>query len=709
MASNFRVWPGQPHPLGAEWDGRGVNFALFSAHAEKVDLCLFDRNGMRETARITLPEYTDDVWHGYLPDLRPGQLYGYRVYGPYEPQKGHRFNHHKLLIDPYAKMLHGSIRWSDAQFGYRIGSPRQDLSFDRHDSARGMPKCQVVDTSFTWGPDEHPGRPWGETVIYELHARGYTMKHPDVPVDQRGKVEGLAAPAVVDHLVKLGITAVELLPIHAFVDDRMLQSRGLRNFWGYNTLCFFSPDNRYLGQGGMRDLKTMVRIFHEAGIEVILDVVYNHTAEGNHLGPTLSFKGIDNRTYYRLMPGEERYYINDTGVGNTVNLSHQRVVQLVLDSLRYWVETYHVDGFRFDLATILGREVDGFSPHSGFFDAIRQDPVLAKTKLIAEPWDIGPGGYQLGNFPPGWAEWNDRYRDTVRQFWRGDDGAVPQLASRIAGSSDIFQKHGRRPWASINFITAHDGFTLTDLVSYRNRYNEANGENNQDGHSHNISDNYGAEGPTKDPKVRALRERQKRNMVTTLLLSQGTPMLLGGDEFGRTQQGNNNAYCQDNEISWVDWPAIGADDQVLLSFMRAVIALRRRHPVFHRPRFFHGRDDPSVGGPDIAWYAPDGLPQREERWHDPEALCLGVWLNGAALKTLEDNPVHSGDERFLIAMNGTAKPVAFTLPSIHGASWHRVLDTAEPSVKDDPTVYSPGTAFPLKDRSLAVFRHIDKG
>jgi glycogen operon protein len=693
--------------LGAEWDGRGVNFALFSAHAEKVELCLFDRNGMRETDRIQLPEYTDDVWHGYLPDVRPGQLYGYRVHGPYDPQHGLRFNPNKLLIDPYAKALHGTIRWSDAQFGYRIGSPRQDLSFDRHDSARGMPKCQVVDPAFTWGPDEHPQRPWDETILYELHVRGYTMRHPQVPVDQRGKVEGLAAPAVVDHLVKLGVTAVELLPIHAFVDDRLLLSKGLRNFWGYNTLCFFCPDHRYLGHGGLADLKTMVRIFHEAGIEVILDVVYNHTAEGNHLGPTLSFKGIDNKTYYRLVPGEERYYINDTGVGNTLNLSHQRVVQMVLDSLRYWVESYHVDGFRFDLASILGREADGFNPHNGFFDAVRQDPVLARAKLIAEPWDIGPGGYQLGNFPPGWAEWNDRYRDTVRRYWRGDESSAPQLASRLAGSADVFQKHGRRPWASINFITAHDGFTLTDLVCYRERHNQANGENNQDGHSHNFSDNYGAEGPTGDRHVRALRERQKRNMLTTLLLSQGTPMLLGGDEFGRTQQGNNNAYCQDNEISWVDWPGIDKTDLALQAFLQSVIALRRRHPVFHRPRFFHGRDNPDVGGPDIAWYGPDGKPQTEERWHDPTALCLGVWLNGAALKTLEDNPVHSGDDRFFIALNGSRSKVGFHLPVINGGAWVRVLDTAEPELLDDPTVYRAGFAFALKDRSLVVFRHLD--
>src|SRR5690348_695000 len=547
-----RVREGHSFPLGATWDGVGVNFALFSANASKVELCLFDIEGKKELERIELPEFTDEVWHGYLPEARPGTVYAYRVHGPYEPAAGHRFNPNKLLIDPYARQLVGEIKWDPAVFGYTLGAADADLSFDKRDSGPFVPKCRVIDPAFTWGTDRRPRVPWERSVVYELHVRGYTMRHPTVPAEMRGTFAGLMRPEVVDYIRRLGVSAIELLPIHAFVDDSHLLDKGLRNFWGYNTIGFFAPQPRYLGTPFVNETKEMIAAFHSVGIEVILDVVYNHTAEGNELGPTLSFKGIDNASYYRLAP-DPRYYINDTGTGNTVNLSTPRVLQMVTDSLRYWAEEMHIDGFRFDLATILAREPYGFDQGGGFLDSCRQDPVLSQVKLIAEPWDCGPGGYQVGHFSPGWAEWNDRYRDTVRAYWKGDEGTLPELASRMAASSDLFNRRGRKPWASVNFITAHDGFTLNDLVSYNDKHNEANGEDNRDGHSDNRSWNHGAEGPTDDPDIVELRERQKRNMLATLLLSQGTPMVLAGDEFGRTQQGNNNAYCQDNEISWVDW------------------------------------------------------------------------------------------------------------------------------------------------------------
>ncbi len=540
------VLPGSPYPLGATWDGNGVNFALFSAHASKVELCLFSNDGRRELERIVLPEYTDEVWHGYLPDVRPGQLYGYRVHGRYEPRQGHRFNPNKLLLDPYARELVGPLRWTDAHFGYRLNSPRADLSFDRRDNHHGMPKCRVVDPAFTWGDDRPPRTPWSDTVIYEMHVRGMTKLHPAIPERLRGTFAGLAHPAAIEHLVRLGITAVQLMPIHAFVDDRYLIEKGLRNYWGYNTIGFFAVEPRYLASGSVVEFKTLVRRLHQAGIEVILDVVYNHTAEGNERGPTLSFRGIDNSSYYRLLPDDSRYYIDETGTGNTLNLIHPRVLQMVTDSLRYWVEVMHVDGFRFDLAATLGRETYGFDPNSGFLDTVRQDPVLNRVKLIAEPWDIGPGGYQVGNFPPGWAELNDRFRDGSRRYWKGDDGMLPELAARMMASADLFDRRGRRPWTSVNKITSHDGFTLTDWASYNEKHNEANGEDNQDGHNANFSWNHGVEGPTDDPEIVALRERQKRNMLATLFLAQGTPLMLMGDEIGRTQHGNNNAYCQDN-------------------------------------------------------------------------------------------------------------------------------------------------------------------
>jgi isoamylase len=699
------VWPGKPYPLGASWDGSGVNFALFSIHATKVELCLFDSSGRRELERIELPEYTDEVWHGYLPEVGPGQLYGYRVHGPYEPRRGHRFNPNKLLIDPYARVLHGSLGWTDAHFGYRIGSPRQDLSFDRRDNARAMPKCCVIDPAFTWGDDRRPRVPWPETVIYEAHVRGLTERHPDLPVRLRGTYAGLGSQPMIDYLAKLGVTAIELLPVHAFVDDRRLVEEGLRNYWGYNTLAYFAPEPRYAASASASiEFKTMVKRLHHAGIEVILDVVYNHTAEGDHMGPTLSFRGIDNACYYRLIPGDERHHIDETGCGNTVNLSHPRVLQLVMDSLRHWVEDMHVDGFRFDLASTLGREAHGFDPGSGFFDAIRQDEVLRTVKLIAEPWDIGPGGYRLGNFPPGWGEWNDRFRDGVRRYWRGDEGMLPELASRLTGSSDVFEHLGRRPWASVNKITAHDGFTLEDLVSYDHKHNEANLEDNRDGTDANYSWNHGHEGPTDDPAITALRERQKRNLLATLFLSQGTPMLLGGDEFGRSQQGNNNAYCQDNEISWFDWTGIGPDGERLLGFVRDLIALRKAHPALRRPRFLHGRERSADGLKDIAWLTPDGVETDEAFWQDGQSRCVGLLLNGQAgtYRSWDGRPMD--DDALLILLNAHHDTVPFQPPAIApGGHWRCLVDTAAPE-RTGAAKRNPGDQpFELAGRSLALF------
>jgi glycogen operon protein len=628
-ASGIALWPGRPWPLGATFDGGGTNFALFSAHATKVELCLFSEKG-REVARIPLPEWTDEVWHGYLPEIGPGQLYGYRVHGPYAPEEGHRFNPAKLLLDPYAKLIAGRFRWSDALMGYRVGSGRKDLSQDRRDSAHAMPKAVVADTAFAWGDDRPLEIPWRDTVIYEAHPRGLTMRHPDVPIGHRGLFSGLATPPMLDHLTRLGITAIELLPVHAFLDEPHLTDLGLANYWGYNSIGFFAPEPKYLGAGGLLEFQSMVRRFHHAGIEVILDVVYNHTAEGSELGPTLSFRGVDNASYYRLQPDEPRYYINDTGCGNTLNTTHPRVVQLIIDSLRYWVEAMHVDGFRFDLATILGRETYGYDPHGGFFDALRQDPVLRRVKLIAEPWDVGPGGYQLGNFPPGFAEWNDRFRDGVRRFWRGDESTLPDLARSLLGSADLFERGGRRPYASVNFVTAHDGFTLADLVSYDQKHNEANGEDNQDGHDGNHSWNHGVEGPTDDPKILDLRARQRRNLIATLLLSQGTPMLLAGDEVLNGQNGNNNAYCQDNEIGWIDWPEAETDRQAASAFTERLIAYRAAHPVLRRTHFLHGRELSPDGAKDVIWVDPDGREKTEEDWANAWERAVGMVLVGDA-------------------------------------------------------------------------------
>jgi isoamylase len=702
--SRVRVWPGLPYPLGATWDGRGVNFALFSLHAERVELCLFDASGRREIARVPLPEYTDQVWHGYFPDIRPAQRYGYRVYGPYAPEQGHRFNPHKLLIDPYAHRLSGQLTWHDAVHGYRIGDPQADLSFDRRDSAPYVPKCVVVDTAHTWGEDRPPRRPWSETVLYELHVAGYTRRHPDVPEPLRGTIGGLVQPEVVRHLRALGVTAIELLPVHAYVDEQRVSDLGLRNYWGYNTLAFFAPMPRYLASGELGEFKTFVQVMHNAGIEVILDVVYNHTAEGNQLGATLSMRGIDNLSYYRLVPGDWRHYMDFTGCGNALNLHNPRVMQLVMDSLRYWVQEMHVDGFRFDLATTLAREWQDFDPQAGFLEAVLQDPVLARVKLIAEPWDVGPSGYRLGGFPPGWSEWNDRYRDTVRRFWRGDDGQLGALASRITGSADIFAHHGRRPSASINYITAHDGFTLRDLVSYNGKHNEANGEEGRDGTDANWSWNCGAEGDTEDAAVLALRARQQRNLMATLLLAQGTPMLLAGDELDRTQGGNNNAYCQDNEISWLDWehaqtPHAGA----LLEFTRHLLALRRQHIVLRRNRFFQGQVIPGTELKDIVWLNADGSEKGPEDWDGGDPHRLAFLLCGAAGQyhlTTSGEP--EPDQSFLVLMNAASEPAAFRIPeyAAHPA-WRCVLDTHTPDVADTAT-YAAGGAYRLEAHALAV-------
>jgi glycogen operon protein len=615
---------GSPYPLGATWDGLGVNFALFSANATKVELCLFDARGETELERIELPEYTDEVWHGYLPDARPGTVYAYRVHGPYEPEAGHRFNPNKLLLDPYAKSHVGELKWGPEVFGYTLES-EDDLTFDKRDSAHLMPKCRVIDPAFTWGRDTPPRTPWERTIIYETHVRGYTMRHPAVPEALRGTFAGLAVQEVVDYIRSLGVTAVELLPVHTFINDSMLLDKGLTNYWGYNTIGFFAPDPRYLSMPTTSGFKAMVAHLHNAGLEVILDVVYNHSAEGNERGPTLSFKGIDNYSYYRLLPDKPRYYINDTGTGNTINLSHPRVLQMVTDSLRYWVQEMHVDGFRFDLATILGREPYGFDEGGGFLDSCRQDPVLSSVKLIAEPWDIGPGGYQVGQFPPGWAEWNDRFRDTARAFWKGDEGEASKLADCLTASAGLFNRRGRKPWASVNFITAHDGYTLHDLVSYEHKHNQANGEHNRDGNDSNFSRNWGAEGSTDDPNILAQRALIKRSLLLTLLCSHGTPMLLAGDEFGQTQNGNNNPYCQDNELSWLDWERAASDDGRSLSeFLARLVAIRKEQPLLQGRYFQHARLELAPGLRDVCWFDERGIDMTPEDWNNGAGRLLGL-------------------------------------------------------------------------------------
>jgi len=698
------VWPGRPYPLGASWDGKGVNFAIFSANAEKVELCLFDARGRRELRRVVLPEFTDQIWHCYLPDVRPGQLYGYRVSGPYDPRAGHRFNHHKLLIDPYARQLAGSIRWSDAHFAYRLGNAREDLTFDRRDNATGMPKCVVVDTAFTWGDDRLLHTRWHESIVYEMHVRGFTMRHPDVPPAYRGTFAGLSSPATIDYLQSLGVTAVELLPIHAYVDDRHLVERRLRNYWGYNSIGFFAPEPRYLAGGGLGEVKTAVKHLHDAGIEVILDVVFNHTAEGNHLGPTLSFKGIDNRSYYRLVDGDERYYHDTTGCGNSLDFASPRVVQMVMDSLRYWTDEVHIDGYRFDLASTLARGDSGhFEWHSAFLQSVMQDPTLSRLKLIAEPWDVGPGGYQVGNFPPGWSEWNDKYRNVVRRFWQSNDGLIPELASRMTGSSDLFEHHGKRPRSSINFVTAHDGFTMADLVAYNGKHNLANLENGRDGSDDNNSWNCGVEGGTDDVAISRLRMRQTRNFFATLLLSQGLPMLLAGDEFGQTQGGNNNAYCQDSEIAWIDWQR-AREHAPLVDFVRKLIALRRDHPVFRRAQFFHGAPTGRTGIRDITWLTRDGTEMTPAQWGDPSARFIGMLLGGDpgdAFVSLHGYP--EMDDTFLLLLNAQIEPVDFILPAFDELrGWELVLETTWPEPRAAHDRFEPGGSFVVHPRSFAV-------
>jgi isoamylase len=684
----YRIEAGEWQQLGAVPDKDGVNFALFSAHAERVELCLFDDSGSIETARIELPEYTNEVWHGYIPGLKAGALYGYRVHGAYDPANGHRFNANKLLIDPYARELVGEVAWSKAHFGYDIEAEDKDLSFNDSDSAAGMPKCRIIDSkAYDWKADRGPTIPWSKTMFYETHVKGFTQLHPAVPENLRGTFEGLGHKAIVDYLKSIGITSVELLPIHFFPDDSHLTEKGLHNFWGYNSLGFFAPATRYYGPRGMDGFRDMVRALHDGGIEVILDVVYNHTAEGNELGPTLSLKGIDNFSYYRTLPDDHRYYINDTGTGNTVNTSHPRVLQMVTDSLRYWVEEMHIDGFRFDLGTILGREPEGFDQRGGFFDAVSQDPVLSRVKLVGEPWDIGPGGYQVGGFPPGWAEWNDKYRDTVRDYWKDTDGTAPDFAARLLGSGDIYDMRGRRPWASVNFISAHDGFTLNDLVSYNEKHNEANGEDNKDGHSDNRSDNYGVEGPTDDAEINAVRDQQKRNLLATLLLSHGTPMLLAGDEFGRSQMGNNNGYCQDSEISWVHWENLPDSAEELRDFVRQLTALRAAQPLLRRESW---RD-----GMTVTWFNAGGGEQTEEQWQDEGGTTLGVHLAREDLKQIDG--VWSDA---LVLFNPHDGPVPFTLPESPSGTWSYALTTA--AVAETDTGPDVQTVFELPARSLTL-------
>jgi isoamylase len=704
----MKIWPGKPYPLGATWDGAGVNFSIFSENATKVELCLFDGPNSQNETRIPITQQTHQVWHSYLPEVRPGQLYGYRVHGPYRPADGLRFNPAKLLLDPYAKAIAGSIQWSNALFGYTVGNAKADLSLNNEDSAAGMPKCVVVDPAFSWGNDMPPKTPWHRTIIYELHVKGYTKLHPDVPPELRGTYGGLSCPPVIEYLKHLGITAVELMPVHQFVADRHLKDRGLTNYWGYNTIGFFAPEVSYASSGifGQQvvEFKTMVRALHREGIEVILDVVYNHTGEGNHLGPTLCFRGTDNASYYRLVANDRRYYMDYTGCGNTLDMTHPRVLQLITDSLRYWVLEMHVDGFRFDLASTLARELHDVDRLGAFFDIIQQDPVISQVKLIAEPWDLGPGGYQVGNFPVLWAEWNAAYRDTVRRFGKGDAGQVGALAYRLTGSSDLYARNGRLPYASINFITAHDGFTLNDLVSYNDKHNEANGEENRDGHNENLSWNGGAEGETDDPAILALRDRRKRNFLAMLFLSQGVPMLLAGDEFGRSQRGNNNAYCQDNEISWVDWK-LDRPRRALLEFTELLIRIFRQHPVLRRHHFFQGRRIRGSEVKDLAWFRPDGKEMTDEDWANPEIRCFGLRLAGDAIEEVDERGNRVADDTLLILLNSYHETIPFVLPAhrrkLH---WWVVFDTSELTTRREQRQLRGAAPYPLRDRSLVLLR-----
>jgi isoamylase len=695
------ITEGLPHPLGAAWDEKGTNFAVFSAHATKVEVCIFDGDGREEVQRIALPEYTDQVWHGYLPDIQPGTPYGLRVHGPYEPDNGHRFNPNKLLLDPYAAAHLGHLEWNPALFGYKMETG-DDTTFDERDSAPFMPKCLVADPGFDWtGPRDRRSVPWDNTVFYELHVRGYTKLHPGVPEKERGTYRGLASKEVVEYVRSLGVSSVELMPIHTFVAEKYLLDKGLTNYWGYNTIGFFAPDPRYASnpRDVLREFKEMVATLHHAGLEVIMDVVYNHTAEGNELGPTLSFRGIDNACYYRLNPEKKRYYVNDTGTGNTVNVSHAKVMQMVTDSLRYWVQQTRIDGFRFDLGTILAREPNGFDNHSGFLKACSQDPLLATVKLIAEPWDCGPGGYQVGAFPPGWAEWNDKYRDDVRDFWRGEL-AANKLAERLCASAAVFHRQGRRPWASINFLTAHDGFTLHDVVSYNEKHNEANGDENKDGTDNNRSWNSGAEGPTEDKAITDLRLRQLRNLLATLLLSQGTPMVLAGDEFARTQKGNNNAYPQDNEISWVDWSLAEKNEQ-LTNFFRKLTAIRHKYPILRRNLFLTGEYNEELEVRDVTWINANGSQMEQKDWDDAGARCFGMLLDGRAPTT--GIRQHGKEATLLIVFNAYHEAVDFVLTDGAGkGEWTLLIDTNDAEAGDNKK-FATGARYTVTARSLLLF------
>ena len=701
----MEAWPGDARPLGAHWDGEGTNFALFSENATGVELCLFDEQG--DQTVVPLTEVTAFVWHGYLPGVGPGQRYGYRVHGPFAPGQGHRFNPSKLLLDPYARAIEGDVAWSQDAFSYPFDDPQADLALHEGDSAPSVPKSVVVDDRFDWDGDRRPRHPWHETVIYETHVKGFTKTNPSIPEELRGTYAGIAHPASIEHLLLLGISAIELMPVHHFIHPQFLLEKGLRNYWGYDSIGYFAPYSGYssAGEAGQQvaEFKAMVKALHEANIEVILDVVYNHTGEGNHLGPTICFRGIDNAAYYRLVEDDPRYYMDFTGTGNTLNVRHPQVLKLIMDSLRYWATEMRVDGFRFDLASALARELYEVDRLASFFDIIHQDPVLSDLKLIAEPWDVGEGGYQVGAFPPLWSEWNGKYRDAVRDFWRGEPATLDDLAYRITGSSDLYTWNGRNPFASINFITAHDGFTMNDLVTYNEKHNEANGEDNRDGESHNRSWNCGVEGETDDPVVNELRRRQHRNFIVTLALSQGVPMMLGGDEIGRTQRGNNNAYCQDNELSWFDW-TLRDENIALLGFARRVMAFRQEHPVFRRRKWFHGRAIRGEGVADIGWFNPDGNEMTQEQWQEGFAKSVGVFLNGDDLHWPGPQGEPITDDSFLLLFNAHHEPIPFTLPvGAWGERWSVVLDTADPPLlEDDPREYKAGDDIPVQDRSIVV-------
>lgn len=695
---------GSPYPLGATYDGKGVNFSLYAENATGVELCLFDRENNKNSA-VTIPvsERTHQVWHVYIPDIHPGQLYGYRVHGPYEPEQGLRFNPNKLLIDPYAKAIAGTLEWNDALFGYQIGHPDGDLSYSETDSASYIPKSVVVDNSFDWEGVKPPRTPMHQSIIYEAHVKGFTALHPDIPEDIRGTYAALSHPITIEHLTSLGVTAIELMPVHHFISDRHLQEKGLTNYWGYNSIGFFAPDARYASSGihgeQVREFKEMVKALHRAGIEVILDVVYNHTGEGNEMGPTLSFRGIDNSAYYRLAE-DPRYYMDYTGTGNTLNARLPNVLRLIMDSLRYWIEEMHIDGFRFDLASTLARELHEVNKLSSFFDVIHQDPLISQVKLIAEPWDIGEGGYQVGEFPAGWAEWNGKYRDCIRDYWIGADSMLGEFAERLTGSSDLYKDDYRNPAASINFITAHDGFTLHDLVSYNDKHNDANGEDNQDGESHNRSWNCGYEGPTEDEEINDMRSKQKRNLLSTLFLSQGVPMLVAGDEIGRTQQGNNNAYCQDNEISWIDWKAV---DHELLSFTKQLIAFRSAHPAFCRRKWFQGRPIKGIGVEDIIWFLPEGNEMDDQHWENDFARSLAVYLNGEGIPSLDNEGNKITDNTFYLIFNAYWEDISYKLPDEkYGKRWVKVLDSHKADIKEYEQL-DAGETISVPGRCIIVF------